>query len=148
MSTFNCRFQLLTCFLNSKQTTAGAALHIMESCSTLLPVTGHETQLSILVDTTHPHFPYILFSWQVTKDGTTHLVFHPSPDELILAAADKQGYVSIWRPDEAESGASRGAGRPARSLQQVFFYSVQPARLLVKLSGAESAPVLPRPALP
>ncbi|MEW5305169.1 MAG: hypothetical protein WDW36_007730 [Sanguina aurantia] len=47
---------------------------------------------------------------KVTKDGTTHLVFHPSPDELILAAADKQGYVSIWRPDEAESGASKGAG--------------------------------------
>lgn len=68
----------------------------------------------------------------MTKDGTTHLVFHPSPDELILAAADKQGYVSIWRPDEAESGASKGAGRGTHAFAAAGLVSARPAGLLAR----------------
>jgi hypothetical protein len=34
---------------------------------------------------------------QLTKDGVTHLAFHPTCNDLLVAAGDKQGKVSLWQ---------------------------------------------------
>eukprot|EP00798_Chlamydomonas_sp_ICE-L_P023956 gene23956-9528_t len=40
---------------------------------------------------------------KITKDGITHIAFHPGSDKLILAAGDKQGNVGFWHVDSASS---------------------------------------------
>lgn len=48
---------------------------------------------------------------QVTKDGVGHMGWLPSSDQLLLAAGDKSGKVSLWHiaPDGPAAEESDGA---------------------------------------
>ena len=45
---------------------------------------------------------------KVTKNATVHMAFQPRADSLVIACADKQGHVSLWRVDCAEEHPSDG----------------------------------------
>lgn len=55
---------------------------------------------------------------QVTKDGVTHLAFYPSSSQLLLAAGDKQGMVSLWALAPQQGNGDGGEGLEASVLEK------------------------------
>lgn len=45
---------------------------------------------------------------KATRNATVHLRFQPREDTLLLAAADKDGHVSLWHVDRHESSPTDG----------------------------------------
>lgn len=37
---------------------------------------------------------------KVTREGISHLAFHPGAPHLIIATGDKQGHVALWDVDK------------------------------------------------
>lgn len=36
---------------------------------------------------------------KVTREGISHLAFHPGAQHLIIASGDKQGHIALWDVD-------------------------------------------------
>lgn len=37
---------------------------------------------------------------KVTRDGISHLQFHPTSSDLVIATGDKQGHIALWDVDK------------------------------------------------
>ena len=40
---------------------------------------------------------------KVTREGISHLAFHPTSSDLVIATGDKQGHVALWDVDKKTS---------------------------------------------
>ena len=46
---------------------------------------------------------------KVTREGISHLAFHPQAPQLIVATGDKQGHVALWDVDKKTAPEVRTA---------------------------------------
>ena len=37
---------------------------------------------------------------KVTREGISHLQFHPTSSDLVIATGDKQGHIALWDVDK------------------------------------------------
>ena len=40
---------------------------------------------------------------KVTREGISHLAFHPTSSDLVIATGDKQGHIALWDVDKKTS---------------------------------------------
>ena len=61
---------------------------------------------------------------KVTREGISHLQFHPTSSDLVIATGDKQGHIALWDVDKKTShevSSGRGSCTSAPFLDQCQF---------------------------